>query len=122
MLQQLLNYQKEAYARQTKYSPIVPVVFYHGKQKWNIRTSFAQLESEDLLPYTLNFSYILINLQEVDLTKIKLSLTSLAILHIFSQIWEVGKVEKLDQYIRFIEDVILRDSNDKLFKLILMYI
>ena len=121
-MQQLLNYQKEVYSRQTKYTPIVPVVFYHGKKKWNIRTSFAQLDSEDLLPYTLNFGYILIDLQEVDLTKIRLSLTSSAILHIFSQIWEVNDIDKLNQYIRFIKGVIRRDSSDKLLKLILVYI
>ncbi len=121
VLQQLLAYQKEVYAKQKKYTPIIPVVFYHGKEKWNVRTEFAT-PPEDLAKYALNFAYILIDLRKINLEEAKISLTIQAILYIFNNIWDVDKQDALRRYIEIIAELFSDENSDRLLRLILMYI
>ncbi|WP_207423150.1 Rpn family recombination-promoting nuclease/putative transposase [Desertivirga brevis] len=69
---QIGSYLYSGYLQQVKQgskqlSPIIPVLFYHGKQKWEYHTSaelFGDLQKE-LLPYIPDFQYIYHNLPEL---------------------------------------------------------
>jgi len=121
ILMQLLGYQREIYARQKKYAMVLPIVLYHGKKEWNIRTEFAESKSA-LSKYALNFSYILIDLQKIPFENLQLSLTVRAILHIFQKIWDIGSTKKFQEYIRLIKDLILADESVTLLQKIFVYI
>jgi predicted transposase YdaD len=69
---QIGSYLYSGYLQQVKQgrkqlSPIIPVLFYHGKQKWEYHTTeelFGNLH-EELLPYIPDFQYIYHNLREL---------------------------------------------------------
>ena len=46
--------------------PIIPIIFYHGKPKWNVPDSFAgQFEVDDeVKPFMLDFKYVLFDTNE----------------------------------------------------------
>ncbi|MCP5046472.1 MAG: hypothetical protein GY940_04820 [bacterium] len=48
--------------------PIIPIVFYHGKEEWNVPDDFVDLfEVEDpVKPFLLNYSYILFDTEDWD--------------------------------------------------------
>lgn len=58
---------------ETKLSPIVPIIFYHGKSKWNAQPFKAYFEAIDdiLLQYLPKFDYHLVNTANYDNQKIK---------------------------------------------------
>ncbi len=84
-------------------------MFYHGLESWNIRTEFSTVNNK-LSKYSLNFSYILIDLQKVNFKSLQLSLTSQAILHIFQKIWMLEKPKEFQEYITLIKDLILAED------------
>ncbi len=122
ILKQLLAYQKEVYARQEKYAPVLPVVFYHGKERWNARTEFAKDAPHALSYYALNFRYVLISLRDTDLENLKFSLTATAIVHIFKEIWDIADLNKLRAYFALIAVLFSRTGTEDILKRILMYI
>ncbi|HRP68877.1 MAG TPA: Rpn family recombination-promoting nuclease/putative transposase, partial [Turneriella sp.] len=121
ILTQLLIYQKEIYVKQEKYAAVIPVVFYHGKEKWNIPKKFAE-PHERLIKYALNFRYILINLSEYNFEKLKISLTARAILGIFQKIWYLEDEEIFKDYIRAIADLFSAENNAALLQKIFVYL
>ncbi|MGI6394141.1 MAG: Rpn family recombination-promoting nuclease/putative transposase [bacterium] len=75
ILWQLLKYQylmlEEDFKAKRKFRIIIPVVFYHGHGKWNLKKSFS--ESFDVPRYfrrhTLNFEYFLYDTKDFDLSQ-----------------------------------------------------
>lgn len=71
---------------------VLPVFFYHGKALWNKSLSFQdQLKSlkgipESLLQFVNFFHYRLIDLQRVDISKVKSPVLRL-IFFAFQQVW-----------------------------------
>jgi len=48
---------------------IIPIVFYHGREKWEIRREFVEIygiENEEIKKYLLNYTYILFNTKELE--------------------------------------------------------
>lgn len=121
ILKQLLGYQKEIYSRQEIYAPVIPIVFYHGQEKWNIPQVFSSSNGV-ISRYALNFSYILIDLQKINFADFHFSLTSLAILHIFKEIWIMESPEKFLDYITLIRDLIESADAVELLQKIFVYI
>ncbi|MDM7273901.1 Rpn family recombination-promoting nuclease/putative transposase [Sulfurihydrogenibium azorense] len=49
------------------YTPIIPIVFYHGKQKWNIPKNLQEhFKNFPLKDYMIDFNYYLIDLSRLD--------------------------------------------------------
>ena len=97
VLQQLLYYQTTLYADHE--TPIIPIVVYHGKKQWKIPHQFHQgfeqlpsaLFGEHLANKVLNFSYLLLDLSQVDEEKLwDKRLTSSVVLYILKRIWFLG--------------------------------
>jgi len=71
---QLLNYKYLIWERVTggkrswKNLPmVIPVVFYHGKEKWNVHRNFSNIidnSNESLNKYVINYEYILCDLSD----------------------------------------------------------
>ena len=54
--------------------PIIPMIIYHGQDKWQIRSFEEYFEgklSEELLPFIPRFEYLLTNLQARDAKEIR---------------------------------------------------
>ena len=76
---QLLKYLSLIYAKQKKKSPVIPFVFYHGKEDWLTPLSFldtfglSKEEKNIFSRYIPNFEYILLDLKCFDLDGARLS-------------------------------------------------
>ena len=74
ILWQLLKYQylmfEEDHNAKRKFRTVIPVVFYHGRGRWKVPTSFSESVNipEYLNKYALNFEYILFDTKDFDLT------------------------------------------------------
>jgi len=56
----------EETAKETNsYPPIINIVFYHGKRKWNIPTTLPVLKDKQLEDFVQKLNYILIDLNEI---------------------------------------------------------
>ena len=97
LMLQLLEYQTEVYLRQS--NPVIPIVVYHGKDKvWRGLSSFRgylnklpRVVEKEFGRYTLNFSYILVNIHELcSSTKAKKSFIY-PMLVILSNIWSMSE-------------------------------
>ena len=74
---QLIDYQRNAWKMQIGAGqqpvPILPIIFYHGSQKWIVEpfdAYFGEVEAE-MLQFMPCFNYILINLQDFSEEKIR---------------------------------------------------
>ena len=97
ILQQLLNYQATLYANYQ--TPIIPIVIYHGKKQWNMPREFHQgfgpspsaLFGKHLASKVLNFSYLLLDLSQMDEQELwDKRLTSGVVLYMLKRIWLLG--------------------------------
>lgn len=64
----MLTIWEQQLKQKTALTPILPVVLYHGKKRWqkrSLQAYFPQLESE-LNPFLPNFDYVLIDLTTVE--------------------------------------------------------
>jgi predicted transposase/invertase (TIGR01784 family) len=67
---QLLRYMLELWEKNQRdkepFLPIVPIIFYHGKGKWNIRpmTDYFKNIGQELKPYIPQFNYELVNISQ----------------------------------------------------------
>jgi len=110
---QILNYAMSIWEKEDKLTPIIPIIFYHGK-KFEIVDNFAKLFKIDT-PYNLNFPFKVVNLNEIDdeklLTCKNLFMCSalFTMKHIFEGIENLKKVAKnfskmsKDEYFLIIE-------------------
>ena len=75
ILWQLLKYQylmlEEDHNAKRDFRIIIPVVFYHGKGKWNLDRKFSDFinVSEEFRPYVLSFEYLLFDTADFKLSK-----------------------------------------------------
>ena len=95
VLTQLLSYQARIYSHHNY--PIIPIIVYHGeKKKWQGPLEFHQL-LEGLTPTLqeqfgkniLNFTCRLLNIQELNISKTGMDLTSEPVLLILQNIWDL---------------------------------
>ncbi|RQD63179.1 MAG: hypothetical protein D5R98_05670 [Desulfonatronovibrio sp. MSAO_Bac4] len=89
---QLLGYLNEAWQnkRKDELPIIIPVVFYHGKKKWNYSLEFSDMfkpPEEHYFKYIPKFEHILIEVPEINKKKVKsnivLEVFNLTLEHIF---------------------------------------
>jgi predicted transposase/invertase (TIGR01784 family) len=90
---QLSSYLERIYGKMKLLRPVIPIVFYHGKDGWKVPESFIDtmnLDPEELEmfgPYIPDFRYVLFDLNKLNLDTMILSLTLHAVLATFKNIW-----------------------------------
>ena len=128
ILQQLLRYQTTLYADYEV--PIIPIVIYHGKKQWKVPRSFqaglipspTELLGENLAGKVLNFSYLLLDISQLNEEKLwSKRLTSGIILYILKRIWFLGD-EVIGQLFTKAQDLLPRENREILLERICHYI
>jgi len=125
---QLLSYLARIYSTMPQLVPVIPLVFYHGKSKWQIPRDFAS--SFDLArsdrglyqKYLPAFQYELLDLQSTDLDGMIISLTLKAILYTFQNIWQIDDVEHLTKWMSLLKDLSQITTATALIERLLLYI
>lgn len=97
---QLLRYISVLHERQTKPAPVIPIVFYHGTEKWNVSKdlhgalAWTENEKTALAEFVPNFEYALINTTDIDLEAIRASLQLTVFLAALKHIRDYSNREK----------------------------
>ena len=130
ILWQLLKYQylmlEEDYNAKRKFRIIIPVVFYHGRGKWNLKRSFS--ESFDVPRYfrkhTLNFEYFLYDTKEFDLSQGDRFSQNVFLMSVLSLMKQYGKVdaEKFRTVVRYMKSSGMDWKDDQTLVLIRYFV
>ena len=127
IVRQLLRYLFLIHADQEELKPVIPVVFYHGKEKWTIpeelQSFFGLTEPEKaaLGDHFLNFRYFLVDVGALDLEGIRASFAQRAFLDLLIRIWDFEDLGRVEEYFqRFGE--FFRGSELEFFEKLLVYI
>ena len=102
---QLLSYLGAIYKDPQFTFPIIPLVFYHGKENWKIPLSFIEtLEipqelQKILIPYIPNFKYELFDLRDEKTNLLYFSITMQAFLNTMKDIWFLEDIKKLKKFL-----------------------
>ncbi|RME91687.1 MAG: Rpn family recombination-promoting nuclease/putative transposase [Candidatus Hydrogenedentota bacterium] len=121
---QLLRYLSQIHTSQKEKVPVIPVLFYHGRENWNIKSSYKENfnipEDSFIQNYVLNFQYILISLNSALLDKLQVSIRTKAFLKILT-IWELD-IKKLEQYLQEIAPLFFVDDGIEFLYTLFRYI
>jgi len=125
---QLLSYLARIYSTMPQLVPVIPLVFYHGKSKWQIPRDFASsfnLARNDrglYQKYLPAFQYELLDLQSTDLDGMIISLTLKSILYTFQNIWQIDDAEHLTKWMSLLKDLSQITTATALIERLLLYI
>jgi predicted transposase/invertase (TIGR01784 family) len=125
---QILSYLTRIYLKMKKITPIIPVIFYHGKEEWNIPLDFidsfklSEVNKKLFSKYIPNFNSEFINLQTTNIEKIISSLTLKVILYTFKNIWYFEDLKKLEELISLSKDLFTEKSEIKIMQRLLLYL
>jgi predicted transposase/invertase (TIGR01784 family) len=106
------------------FSPIIPVVVYHGKAKWKIGTEFSSLfdTADALIGYLPNFQYLLCDLSRYSDEDIKgivsLRVAFLLLKHIFSD----DLAERLPEILALLRNLLDKRSGLEYLQTALRYV
>ena len=127
ILNQLLRYLALIYSRNMG-APVIPLVFYHGREVWNIPVNFTHalglpVELRELLrEYLPDFSYALYNLKDQDINQMIASLSLKAILYIMKNIWNMSNESEIEQLFVTFRDLFQDSSGIKIIEKLLIYL
>jgi len=105
--------------------PVIPVVIYHGKDKWNLKKDFSELflSGESYKKYLPDFTYELINTAEYEDNEFKgnviLRVTLMAMKHFFMDDFEDKVPELLSLLAELIDNI---DSEIDFLEVLLRYL
>ncbi len=104
-------------------APIVPVVLYHGLKPWQFPRNFGALlrAPEEIQPYTLDFSYILYDLNVVEDSQLQVDAFLTAGLLIMKYIHRPELREKLDELALLLGEVLSARSGIEAAVAVLRY-
>ena len=126
---QVLRYMTRIWEKEWKkrkrLSPIIPIVFYHGVEKWHYSTEFADLIEETpaaLQPYIPHFHHLLTDLSNYTDEEIRgevwLRVNLLLLKHIFDQ--DLGR--QLPDILGLLYDLAQQESGLEMLQTLLLYI
>ena len=106
-----------------RFSPIIPVVFYHGERKWNVSKYLLGREYKN--KHIFNFSYQLINIQDISEEEYESNLKW--IIFAFKNIWRIQRDDKdLYSLIKYFLSILKYEKDDKFalqtIKALLLYL
>ena len=126
ILWQLLKYQylmfEEDYKAKRKFRVIIPVVFYHGHGKWNVKGSFCESVSvpQYLKKYALNFEYIFYDTKDFHLSQSDSFGRNAFLMSALSLLKEHGRMdtEKFRTLVKYIKNSGLAKDEDSVLILL----
>ena len=126
ILWQLLKYQylmlEEDHNAKRNFRIIIPVVFYHGKGKWNLDRKFSDFinVSQEFKPYVLSFEHLLFDTADFKLSKGNNFGRNAYLMSAISLMKEMHGMdsEKMATLFKYISESGLIKKNDILFVLI----
>lgn len=129
ILWQLLKYQylmlEEDHKAKRKFRVIIPVVFYHGHGKWNVKSSFCESISvpQYLKKYALNFEYLLYDTKDFQLSQSDSFGRNSFLMSALSLLKEHGRMnaEKFRTLVKYIKNSGLAKDEDSIFVLLNYY-
>ena len=80
------------------------------------------MSTAEISPLVLNYGYVLIDLKNVNISELQISLTASAILSIFQQIWDFADTAKLQEFFTFIGGLFSAPDAATLVRQILIYL
>jgi len=104
---------------------IIPVVLYHGVQKWTIGSEFLSLlddSAKELKEYCPNFCYVLNDLSEYTDEQIKGKTLGRVVLLLLKYVFQPGYDEKIPEILRLISSVISKETGLEAIESLLRYI
>jgi predicted transposase/invertase (TIGR01784 family) len=125
---QILSYLTRIYLKMKNITPVIPIIFYHGKKKWNIPLNFidsfklSETNKSLFSKYIPDFTSELIDLEKTDIEKIISSLTFKVILYTFKNIWHFEDLKKLEEFILLSKDLFYEESGIKIIQRLLLYL
>jgi predicted transposase/invertase (TIGR01784 family) len=125
---QMLSYLTRIYLKQKTITPVIPIIFYHGKKEWNIPLNFidsfnfSENNKKLFSKYIPNFTPEFIDLKKTDIEKIISSLTLKVILYTFKNIWHFEDLKKLKELISLSENLFYEESGIKIIQRLLLYL
>ncbi len=125
---QLSAYLERIYGGMQFLRPVIPVVFYHGKEGWKVPESFLDSmnldpdEAELFGPYIPDYRYILLDLNKTDPETLILSLTLQAVFVTFKNIWTLAQPEQFDGTFMKIAALSKENQSVKVIEKLLRYI
>jgi predicted transposase/invertase (TIGR01784 family) len=125
---QILSYLTRIYLKMDKITPVIPIIFYHGKEKWDIPLNFidsfnfSDKDAELFSKYIPDFTSEIINLKTTDLKKIISSLTLKVVLYTFKYIWDFEDLKKVEELIYLARNLFYKESGIKIIQRLLFYL
>ncbi len=125
---QLLRYMtriwEKEWKRRSALSAILPIVFYHGQEKWHYSPVFADLINAPaaLQPYTLTFQHLLIDLSAYSDDELRGEVWLRANLLLLKHIADPDLVHKLPTIFGLLVEMAQQTSGLEMFYSLLIYI
>jgi predicted transposase/invertase (TIGR01784 family) len=125
---QLSSYLDSIYRKMKLIRPVIPIVFYHGKDGWKVPESLIDtmnLDPDELElfgPYIPDFRYILFDLNKINPETLILSLTLHAVLATFKNIWTMNQAAKFEETFIKIAELSKDNQSVKVIEKLLRYI
>ena len=127
-LEQLRSYLTVIHAGLKTPQPVISIVLYHGREEWRVKRTYLEqynLTAEEREAYgeiVLNFGYVLIDVNDLDITGLRASLITRTFLLALRDIWLFDSERKLTEFIRACRDVFFEKDNVLFVKKLLTYI
>ena len=124
LLRYMIRIWEQEWRKHRQLSPIVPILFYHGQEKWSYSTEFADLveSPEALKPYTPHFRHLLTDLSAYSDEEVRgevwLRVGLLALKHIFDQ--NLG--QQLPHILGLVRELVQQESGLEMLRTLLLYI
>ncbi|MCP4110119.1 MAG: Rpn family recombination-promoting nuclease/putative transposase, partial [Desulfobacteraceae bacterium] len=130
---QVLEYKTKIWRLHLKQNPkdrlpvIVPLVMYHGKNKWNIGKRFSEMMEipkgeSGLSPYIPDFEFVLCDLTAYSDDEIRGDILSRVVMLLFKHIRDQDIMEKLPAILSLLRDILDSEGGLRCFEAILRYV
>ncbi|MFZ4659492.1 MAG: Rpn family recombination-promoting nuclease/putative transposase [Caldilineaceae bacterium] len=125
---QLLRYMARIWEKEWKrrklLSGILPIVFYHGQDKWHYTLAFADLVQAPaaLRPYTPDFQHLLIDLSAYSNDEIRGEVWLRANLLLLKHIFDPDLIHKLPMILGLLVEIAQQESGLEMLHTLLIYI
>ena len=128
---QLLEYMLKIWrldlkqSKKKKLSIIIPLLLYHGPQKWKGKEKFSSMLSgpvDTMADYIPDFRYVLYDLSKYSDTEIKGTITARVVMLIFKHIFEQDFAQKLPEIFLLLKDLSEKETGLQYFESLIKYI
>lgn len=123
---QLLRYMVRIWERDTESGQlrmIIPIVIYHGKQRWNIPTEFSALfpEVRNFRAFLPNFQYLLYDLPRIPESKIVGEYKLQIMIRVMKDIFSVKLLDEIEKIVAIYAESKGDQNAEDFLKTVLLY-